>query len=305
MLAIGAPGKSTGQGATYIYSQANGAWTQQAELIASDGAAGDQFGRFISMDTLGVRLAVGAPNKTIGANANQGSAYVFIKSGSVWTQETNLYMSAGAANDYFGISVCLSASGNLLAVGSNGSYSAQGSVNTFILVNGAWKHQTEIKSLNGVAGDQFGYSVVLDYSGTVMLVNAYRKTIGANTYQGAVYRFVQSGGVWTQQAELTSTDGAASDYYGLGLGISSDGSTIAIGAPWKAVGANNIQGAVYTYTLSKAWAQTTELIAADGAAGDYFGTWVSMSRDGSTVATGAGHKTVNGNLNQGAIYVAK
>jgi hypothetical protein len=60
-------------------------WTQQQELTASDGVSGDSFG--ISVALSGDTAVIGAYYKTIGSNRAQGAAYVFVRSGNVWTQQ--------------------------------------------------------------------------------------------------------------------------------------------------------------------------------------------------------------------------
>ncbi|MGH7186935.1 MAG: putative Ig domain-containing protein, partial [Pseudomonadota bacterium] len=106
-------------------------WTQQEKLIANDGAAGDNFG--ISVALSGDTVVVGADSDTIGANAFQGSAYVFTNSGS-WYQQQKLTAADGAAFDSFGRSVALS--GDTVVVGASaddiGTNGDQGSAYVFV-----------------------------------------------------------------------------------------------------------------------------------------------------------------------------
>ena len=51
---------------------------------------------------------VGADNGGIGLNAYQGSAYVFVRCGSTWSQFHKLSATAAAASDYFGSAVAIS-----------------------------------------------------------------------------------------------------------------------------------------------------------------------------------------------------
>jgi hypothetical protein len=68
---VGAFGHSSSTGAAYVFSDAGGTWTQQAELTAADAAAGDQFG--ISVALSGSTALVGA----FGHSSSTGAAYVF------------------------------------------------------------------------------------------------------------------------------------------------------------------------------------------------------------------------------------
>ena len=75
---------ATQAGAAYVFVQSGTTWTQQAELTASDGAAGDQFGGSVSLS--GGTAIVGADEHQVGGNVTQGAAYVFVQSGTTWTQ---------------------------------------------------------------------------------------------------------------------------------------------------------------------------------------------------------------------------
>src|SRR5262245_8555410 len=130
-VVVGAPGVNNSQGSAYVFRFNGSVWTQQAKLSANDGAAGDFFGYALALD--GDTLAVGAEDDTIGANARQGSAYVFTRNGAVWTQQTKLTASDGGLNDVFGGAVALS--GDILVVGAIfntvGANVRQGSVYVF------------------------------------------------------------------------------------------------------------------------------------------------------------------------------
>jgi hypothetical protein len=269
-------------------------WVEEAELTGSDGESGDGFG--LSVAVSGSTAVIGAPWKTVGSNFFQGVAYVFVRSGGTWIQETELTSSDGASGDFFGCSVAVSGSTAVVgapyhAVGSNGN---QGAAYVFVQTSGAWTQQAELISSNGASGDELGSSVAL--SGSTAVVGSPEKTIGSNTEQGAAYVFVESGGKWGQQAELTSSDGAFFDQFG--VSVADSGSTAVIGAPWKTVDSNEEQGAAYVFVqTSGTWIQETELTSSDGASGDLFGYSVAIS--GSTAMVGA----YNHNLVTGAVYV--
>ncbi len=88
-----------------MFVRSGSSWTQQQELTASDGAANDEVGYFVAVN--GDAVVVGAPNKTVGANAAQGAAYVFVGNGTSWSQQQRLTASDGAAGDNFGYSVAI------------------------------------------------------------------------------------------------------------------------------------------------------------------------------------------------------
>ena len=250
------------------------AWLQTAELTASDGAANDRFGYSVSVS--GPLAIVGATYHAVGANAHQGAAYVFVQSGTTWTQQQELTASDGAASDDFGTSVALSGTTAIVgapdhAVGAN---PAQGAAYVFVQSGATWTQQQELTASDGVASDVFGSSVSL--SGTMAIVGAQNHTVGASQQQGAAYIFAQSGTTWTQQQEVTASDGVASDDFGTSVSLS--GTIAIVGAPYHTVGANQQQGAAYIFVQSGAtWTQQQELTAGDGAGGDHFGLTGSVS----------------------------
>ncbi len=105
-IVIGAPGHGVGEGAVYVFVQtAPAAWTQQAELVASDGAANAAFGTSVSIS--GDTVVVGASSAAVGAHPGQGVAYVFAPTSTPgeWAQVAELRASDGAAQDSLGTSV--------------------------------------------------------------------------------------------------------------------------------------------------------------------------------------------------------
>ncbi len=107
---------------------------------------------------------------------------------------------------------------------------------------------------------------------------------------------------WIQQAELTASDGAANDFFGI---VSISGDTVVVGAPDAIVGPNSLQGAIYVFVKPPSgWGnmtQTAKLTASDGAVADELGKSVAIS--GNTVIAGAPLATVRGNPRMGAAYV--
>lgn len=277
---VGAPFKDSGMGAAYVFvrSRTGNAWSQRAELTASDGAAGDLFGNSVAM--YGSTAVVGAP----GRNSGAGAAYVFVRSGSVWSRQAELDASDAAVDDSLGLSVALY--GSTAVVGAPGKNSGAGAAYVFARSGGTWSQQAELTATDSAAYDQFGGAVAI--SGSTAVIGAWAK----NSYTGAAYVFIQSGATWSQQAELTAKDGATYDHFGNSVAIS--GSTALVGAPNK----NSHAGAAYVFVQSGAtWSQEAKLTAKDSAANDSFGTSVALS--GSTAVVGA----LGTSSDKGAAYV--
>jgi YHS domain-containing protein len=295
-------GKGSGQGAAYVFTCSGTPcrWTQQQVLTASDGASDDEFGNSVAVSGNTAIIAAwgknslylpGAPTTAV---APRGAAYVFTCSGAPcrWTQQQELTPSDGASGDEFGNTVAMS--GNTAIIGAPYKNSYQGAVYLFTCTGTpcSWTQQQELTAAHGARGDVFGYSVAV--SGITAIIGA----IGSNASRGgAAYVFTCSGTpcTWTQQQELTASDGASGDEFGTRVAVS--GATAIIGAPGKTIGNHTLQGAAYVFTCSGTpcrWTQQQELTASDGASRDQFGNRVAVS--GNTVIVG-------NNSSQGAAYV--
>jgi hypothetical protein len=214
-------------------------WTQQAKLVASDGAASDSFGFSVAID--GETVIVGAYTDAIGVTTNQGSAYVFTRSGTAWSQQAKLTTPGGATGDLFGSAVALS--GNTAIVGAFaddiGATTNQGSASIFTRTGTAWTQQAQLTAPDGAANENFGVSVAV--SGDLTLVGAYSDTIGANTIQGSAWVFSRVGSGWIgPDFQTSATAGAPADSFAYSVAISGD--TAIVGAWTDDVGANTNQG---------------------------------------------------------------
>ncbi len=291
-----AVGSNTDEGAVYVFTESGGTWSEQAELTAPDGASDDAFGTSVSIS--GNTAVVGAPNHTVGSNTDEGAVYVFTESGGTWSEEAELTAPDGTSDDAFGTSVSISGTTALVGAPYHkvGLYSAVGAVYVFSESGGTWSEQAELTPSPGAFEDQFGSSVSL--SGATALVGAPVQTVQSQA-QGAAYVFTESGTTWSQQAELTASDGLSNDLFGRSVSIS--GTTALVGAD-PTVGSNTRQGAAYVFTESgTTWSQQAELTASDGAAFDHFGGSVSLS--GTTALIGSVGHTVGSATEAGAAYV--
>jgi len=190
----------------------------------------------------------------------------------------------GNSDSFFGYSVA--ASGNTVVVGAHNDAGGNGAAYVYVRNGSSWTQQQELTASDGASGDQFGYTVAI--SGNTVLVGAANKANG----QGYVYAFGRSGSTWAQQAELTSSDGAANDCFGCSLAVS--GTAAFIGAPGKL---GNTGGA-YTFTSNgTSWSQGGEFVGQ--AADEYFGFAVAISSDATTAVAGA----FGANSSQGDAYV--
>jgi hypothetical protein len=287
---------------------------QQAYLKASNAEAGDEFGYSVALS--GDTLVVGAYKE----DSSAGAAYVFTRSGGVWSQQAYLKASNAEAGDEFGLSVAIS--GDTLAVGawaedssaaggeSDNSATDAGAAYVFTRSGTTWNQQAYLKASNAETLDLFGFSVAL--SDNTLVVGAYGEDSSATggesgnsaTNAGAAYVFTRSGTTWSQQDYLKADNAVAGDFFGFSVAVSDD--TLVAGAYAKDTEA----GAAYVFTRSGgAWSQQAYLQASNAEASDRFGYSVAISGDTLVVgadkeaSSAAGGESDNSVFGAGAAYV--
>src|SRR5215470_5922056 len=200
--------------------------TASTRLEAGDGKKGDLFGSAVAIS--GNTAIVGAPRNDINVDADQGAAYIFVRSGKNWTQEARLKAPLGTVGDFFGRSVAIS--GDTAIVGAYLDDTVaninQGVAYVYTRSAGVWTQQDKLKANDGGANDFFGVSVAID--GDTAIIGAYLNDTGPNVNQGAAYVFNRSGGTWTQTQKLNASDAVAFDLFGISVAL--DAGTAVIGA---------------------------------------------------------------------------
>lgn len=286
-----------GSGAVYVYTKTASGWSAPVYIKADrigTSSQWDYFGYSLALNADGTMLAVGAPYEDGGtggingapneASESSGAVYVYTRSGDTWSAST--YIKSPNPQEYtdFGMSVALSGTGDTLAVGVPYDKSAAA----------------------GVGGNPS-----FDCTSSPTTNCAYNS--------GAVYVFTRTNSVWSATpAYIKASNSQPYLYFGEGLALSADGSTLVAGAVGEGgaatgVGGNQTydcsnspyancaasSGAAYVYTRSgSTWSNTpVYLKATNTMAYMYFGTAVAISGDGNTVAIGAnGEETGSGGI---------
>jgi hypothetical protein len=156
-------------------------WVQAAKLINSTGAESDDFGHAVAIS--GTTVVVGAQNVKVGSNTFQGAVYVFDEPASGWAALTStptavLTVSSGGANDQLGYSVAIR--GNTIVAGAPGAtvngLEYEGDAYVFVEPEGGWATTStptaELIAPDGVASQNFGYTVGVNESGTTVVVGS-------------------------------------------------------------------------------------------------------------------------------------
>lgn len=237
---------NTYNGAAYAFTRSGSTWTEQAKLLASDRATGDEFGKAVALSSDGNTALIGAQFESDSGTTYNGAAYVFTRSGSTWTQQAKLLASDKASNDRFGFAVALSSSGDTAAIGVPYEETSpdidKGSVYIFTRSGSSWTQNQKISSPLSGSGGNFGYSIGMSGSGTKLIVGA--PTYNTNT--GSAYVYTNSTGTWQIYSRLQGPSGFSPDNgFGLGVSISrTTGSVAAVGAAYF----SSNTGRVYAYS---------------------------------------------------------
>jgi hypothetical protein len=214
--------------------------------------------------------------------------------------------------DHLGFALAVSADGNTLAASAIGEANLEGAVYLFVRNGAHWIQQAYLKSSNVEAGDQFGFALALSADGEMLAVGAIGESSRATGVDGdqtnndfggsgAVYLFQRgSTGQWSQQAYVKASNTGTGDSFGASLALSADGDTLAVGALFENSNARGIDGdqsddtassagAVYVFSrdAGQIWSQQAYVKGSNTDARDEFGSGLSLSADGNTLAVGA------------------
>ncbi len=322
-LVVAAPGENGFAGSVYIYSRVSGAWQPRGLVKAPNSGEGDFFGDAVALSADGKTLVVGAPYERSAASgvsaspelpddnsiSSSGAVYVFGRTTKAGAFSLQAYVKApnSGANDYFGTSVALSASGNVLVVGADGEKSAArsvsdsppvpddssargaGAVYVFERTNSnvAFAPSAFVKAPNSEADDWFGVTVALSIDGNTLVVGATGEDSAATGIGG------------DSQDDCTNLDGSENT---------------------AAKNCANNSGAVYVFDRANnkaIFAPSAYVKAPNSGTRDFFGASVALSASGNVLVVGAyGEKSTargvsdsppdlndNSARNSGAVYV--
>ena len=301
---VGTTSLSNLQGPQFVFSLAG---TQQSKLIASDQQWQDNMGQNIELSQDGNTLISGVPSEDGAGDVytSSGAVYIYTRSGTTWTEQQQLRSPIIASQNQFGCSVSLSADGNIAVIGerqATNSVLYQGVVHVYTRSGSVWTHQQMLTDPSPTSVDFFGWSVDISGDGLTIVVGVGNEDAGASETGGAQV-YVNSGGTWTHQAQLTANDAAYQDYAGKSVSISNDGNTVVMGA-YQSDNGQIDSGAAYIFARSgTVWSQEAEILPSTIGYQYEFGASVSMSGDGQTVLISASGENISSLSNAGAAYV--
>lgn len=261
-------------------------WIETARLVHTGGAAGDEDAVRVAID--GDVAVVGQPVSSSTLHV-AGTAHVFVRSGSIWSEAANLVPSDSALDDQFGWSVAIS--GDTIVVGAYlataGDLAFEGKAYVFVRPSGGWsgvlQENAQLGNFNGAAQtgpDTLGTSVAI--SGNTVVAGA----VGSLAGKGLAFVFTEPRTGWSGAINPSATLSAPS---GVGTGFSAaiSGDVVVVGAP----GTNGRDGEAFLWEKpATGWAgvipESADLLPATLLSqGNQFGDSVAI--DGDTVVAGA------------------
>jgi hypothetical protein len=232
-------------GAASVYRFNGSTWGLEQQLSASDAGFADAFG--VSVGISGETVIVGAFADDISSSVDVGSAYIFKRNGTTWSEQAHLISAESTIGDYCGWSVSIS--GDTAAVGCYGdslpNMNGVGSVYVYQRSGTVWNGLPRINASNASASTNFGYSVAI--IGDILLVGAHRYDSPQSQNTGAAYIFQRFGSTWTETSFLTLDNGAPGDLFGQSVALSDN--TLLVGVPNGDPPASINIGAVNVYTF--------------------------------------------------------
>ena len=231
----------TDAGAVYIYTLSGTTWVEQQKIVASGTENYDRFGVPVAIheDT----IIVGAYKEDTGGDS-AGSAYIFTRTDSVWTEQQCIQSSDVISGDYFGFSVDVYADTAIVsAYGQDTGGSQAGAAYIFTRTAGVWTEQQKIQSSDKEASDRFGCSASI-HNDTV-LVGAYLEDPDGVNSAGSAYTFTRTGTTWTEQQKIVASDSDSGDFFGYSVAI--DDGILVVGANYDDEFYENA-GAAYVFS---------------------------------------------------------
>jgi putative Ig domain-containing protein/FG-GAP repeat protein len=256
---------------------------QGPKLVATDASGAAQQGASVVLSADGSTAIVGGP----GDSNQRGAAWVYTRSGLVWTQGPKLL--GTDASSRFGSSVSLSADGTAI-VGGPGDNNGVGAAWVSVLSGTVWTSQGQLSAPDASGAAQQGSAVSISSGGitTIAMVGAPAN----NGEQGAAWVYRRTMGLsWMEGPELVGSDVSGAAQQGVSVALSADGSAAIVGGPGDSGG----QGAAWVYKRGSgggggggglSWTPLGKLSATNVSGAAQQGSSVALSSDGSTVIVG-------------------
>lgn len=239
----------TDAGTAYIFVKSAGTWVFEQKLVNSNSEAWSGFGYSCSISGNGSRVVIGAYYKTVSGQYGAGSAYVFVRSDTTWSEESILVEPTPREESLFGWSCSISSDASRIAIGAPVYQS--GAAYVYGRTGSSWTLEQALVPSDGSTGDLFGRSCCISADGLYILVGG----LGDQSFTGAAYAYGWNGSTWAELQKIlgdsTVEVGDTSLYFGVACSLSGDGSYGIVGESRR--GADNYGAAYIVKYVNGAW----------------------------------------------------
>jgi hypothetical protein len=268
-IVVGSPKSNNNKGSIYVFNRSTSYWNETI-LTLSYSNTDDKLGTSVSITPDGNTILgtaeradpVNVYRSTYSQISDGGSAYIWKKSGSTWSQLT--WYPSPDRNEYpfSGIH------SNTIAVSNIYSYGYGDVQNTNMTYY----------------GDRFGASCDISDDGNTIIIGAPGRKYASTQDSGSAYIFkykytgaLGNGYSWVENANIQSPDYEIMGNFGKSVALSSDGNTAIISAPNE----SSFSGSVYIFTYSGiSWSQQYKISPIVPINNGFFGQSVCLSSDG-------------------------
>jgi len=289
----------SGAGAVSVFALTGNGWVRQAKLTGDDTTTDDRFGSAVALTEAGDTALVGAYRAS--DLSASGTAYVFERDVSTWTQTARITPDSRTAGDAFGRVVALANDGTTALVGADGRQTAY----IFEREGENWRQRRQLTDPIATDDDRdrnrFGSSVALAGDGSFAFVGTDQAVDASNPGYVAVYR--NEGDEWGRETVLRPIEGYPGDKFGAGLSSTVSGETLLIGAPNSNEYGENSGAATVFRRESNGWTAHKTLRAGRTDAYDDFGIDVGLTDEGMTGLVGARDGENEDDVETGAAYI--
>jgi len=273
---IGAINSNNNEGAAYIFFRDNGTWLQQSKL-----AIAGSLNIAESVSISGDYAIISDPESTVGSNPRQGCAWIYVRTGTSWTQQAQLISNTGVSHGNFGSSVSISGDDAVVGYPSDNSY--VGCTYVFVRNGTQWNEQDRFCDPNNQMG-LFGWSVTIS-SNTIVVVKLFPAK--------QVCVFIRTGTTWALQQTLNSSGPLFEPGFASSISISGD--YLIVGSDAAKVysydpGSNNGAALIFKRT-GVTWSLARVVRDPGGSGGHALGSSVSIN--GNNILVGAPNASSN------------
>ncbi len=241
---VGAPQDDTrfsNAGMAYVFQRTASGWIEQARLYAADAGGGDYLGHSAAIS--GNHVVLGAPFYDTPEAPNRGSAYIFERVGSAWTQTAQLEPLHSPRDSLVGFSVAIDGETALLGAFRSNIGHQFGEVHAFVKSGSEWVYEAGMQPADGADADRFGHAVAL--AGDVALIGA--PTDDTHTYNGGSAYIFERRSTWTEVQELSADSIDRDDAFGWSVALSRGQAVVGaraddvyVGQRWDSAGTASI-----------------------------------------------------------------